>query len=252
MPGEIASKTQPIPSRPAPFDRQGLGVDDLIDFTEELRAEAKAIIAPFVHGPLFTPPSLQGTINLPGWGGGGNWSGAAFDPQTQLYYVPSMTNITVAQLRQGDPDETNFRYVRSRAVTRLAGPRGLPLTKPPYARITAIDLATGEHRWMVPHGDGPRQKVIDLGAPDPGPLGSLGISPPLLTPTLLFLAQTDNDRHVLRAFDKAGGEIIAEIELPAAPSGAPMTYLAHGRQYIVLAAGLAADASLIAVSLPAD
>lgn len=248
VPGENAAPTQPIPSKPAGFDRQGLSVADLIDFSPELHKEAQQIISNFDYGPLYTPPSLKGTINVPGWGGGANWSGAAFDPQTQMLYVPSVTGPMVVKLTQGNPDETNFNYVRSASINRLAGPKGLPLTKPPYGRVTAINLSNGEHQWMVPHGDGPRQKVIDLGLPDPGPLGGPGTGP-VVTDTLLFLAQGDGQRNVLRAFNKSSGQVVAEIELPARPWGTPMTYMSNGKQYIAIASGQGADASLIAVTL---
>ena len=248
VPGEVISPTQPFPTKPAAFDRQGLSDDDLINFSPELRQEALSIIKPYKRGPLFTPPSVQGTINLPGWGGGANWSGAAFDPETNLLYVPSVTGPMVVMLKAGNPDETDFHYIRSSAVTRIQGPQGLPLTKPPYGRITAIDMATGDHRWMVPHGDGPRQNVIDLGLDDPGPLGGRGTGP-LLTPTLLFLAQSDNGRHLLRAFNKENGEIVAEVTLPAPPFGTPMTFLASGKQYIAIASGMGDNAKLVTLSL---
>jgi quinoprotein glucose dehydrogenase len=151
---------------------------------------------------------------------------------------------------EGNPDKTNFNYVRSASVNRLSGPQGLPITKPPYGRITAIDLGTGEHVWMAPHGDGPRQKVIDLGLPDPGPLGDSGTGP-VLTRSLLFVAQADGKRNVLRAFDKATGATRAEIDLPLAPAGTPMTYMSGDRQFIVIASGMGDDARLVALALPA-
>ena len=155
----------------------------------------------------------------------------------------------VVKLRKGNADETNFRYVRSDSVNRLSGPHGLPLTKPPYGRITAIDLGTGEHRWMVPHGDGPRQKVIDLGIEDPGPLGGRGTGP-LVTATLLFVAQANRGGdNYLRAFDKATGGVVAEIKLPYAPHGTPMTYMSGGFQYIAIASGMANNAKLISLRL---
>jgi glucose dehydrogenase len=249
VPGEFAAPTQPIPSKPAPFDRQGLSTDDLIDFTPQLRAEAVKIVSQYDYGPLYSPPSLKGTINVPGWGGGANWGGAAFDPKSQMLYVPSVTGPMVVKLTKGNPDETNFNYVRSGSVNRLAGPKGLPITKPPYGRITAIDMSTGEHAWSVPHGDGPRQKIIAMGIADPGPLGGPGTGP-LVTDTLLFLAQRDGKRNVLRAFDKSTGDVIAEVDLPAAPWGTPMTYMSGGKQYIVIASGQGADATLVAVTLP--
>lgn len=249
VPGERTSPTQPFPSKPAAFDRQGLAEDDLIDFTPQLRSAALKIVSQFEHGPLFTPPTLKGTINVPGWSGGANWSGAAFDPDTQMLYVPSTTRPVVVKLRAGNPHETNFKYLRSNSVTSLQGPQGLPITKPPYGRITAINMGTGEHVWMMPHGDGPRQKVIDLGIADPGPLGAGGTGP-VLTKTLLFLAQADGKHNVLRAFDKTTGRIVAQINLPLAPAGTPMSYMVNGKQYLAMAIGMAQDARIIALTLP--
>ena len=234
IPGERASPTQPIPSRPKPFDLQGISGETLIDFTPELRAGALKILEPFDYGPLFTPPSLKGTVNLPGWGGGANWSGAAVDPDTGIIYIPSVTGPMVVQLRKGDPEKTNFDYVRGGGINRIRGPEGLPLTKPPYGRITAIDLNTGEHVWMVPHGEGIRQKIIELGLPDPGPVGARGSGGPVLTKSLLFLAQAGQQKSVLRAFDKSTGAVVHEIELPGRPYGTPITYMSNSRQFISL------------------
>ena len=234
IPGERASPTQPIPSRPKPFDLQGISGETLIDFTPELRAGALKILEPFDYGPLFTPPSLKGTVNLPGWGGGANWSGAAVDPDTGIIYIPSVTGPMVVQLRKGDPEKTNFDYVRGGGINRIRGPEGLPLTKPPYGRITAIDLNTGEHVWMVPHGEGIRQKIIELGIPDPGPVGARGSAGPVLTKSLLFLAQASQQKSVLRAFDKSTGAVVHEIELPGRPYGTPITYMSNSRQFISL------------------
>ncbi len=247
VPGERTSPTQPIPTRPAPFDLQGVTDDNLINFTPELKAEAREIIKKFDHGPIFTPPSLRGTINLPGWGGGANWSGAAVDPETAVLYVPSATGPMVVALSKPDPEVSNFAYGRGRGVGRLRGPDGLPLTKPPYGRITAIDLKTGDHLWMVPHGDGIRQRIIDKGIKDPGPVGSGGTGP-VLTKSLLFLAQQDGRRSLLRAFDKVTGETIAEVELPSRPSGTPMTYMSGGEQFIALTVS-GGKAGLVGLSL---
>ena len=262
VPGERSSPTQPFPTKPAPFERQGTAEADLIDFTPELRAEAKAIFDQYDHGPIFTPPSERGTINMPGWGGGGNWWGAAFDPQTGMFYVPSMSAPIVVKLIKPDAARSNFNYVRGGAGAGgfLAGPRGLPLFKPPYGRVTAINLNTGEHAWMIALGDGPRQQVNETIKTmsgkdvDVGPLGGGG-GGPLLTKTLLFVGQGAGGRggrggggaNVLRAFDKATGKVIAEIALQAVPSGTPMTYMAGGKQYIVLAT---MDGKLTALSLP--
>ncbi|MCH8263941.1 MAG: pyrroloquinoline quinone-dependent dehydrogenase, partial [Proteobacteria bacterium] len=128
--------------------------------------------------------------------------------------------------------------------------QGLPLTKPPYSRITAINLNTGEHEWMVPHGEGIRQQIIDMGILDPGPVGSGSRTGPVLTKTLLFIAQRDGDRNLLRAFDKANGNIVHEFELPLPPQGTPMTYMVNNKQYISIAIGGGQDSRLVTLALP--
>ena len=250
VPGERTSPTQPIPTKPAPFERQGMNESQLIDFSPALNKEAKAIMRQFQTGPLYTPPSLKGTLNLPGWAGGANWTGAAFDPERRILYIPSQASPIAVKLKQGNPDETNFDYVRSRSVNRVRGPKGLPLIKPPYARVTAINMDSGDHLWMSVNGDGPRQKVIDMGLPDPGPLGASWSGGPVLTKSLLLVSQADGQRNVLRAFDKLDGRVIAEIDLPARPWGTPMTYLQDGRQFVVIASGEAQNAQLTALALP--
>jgi quinoprotein glucose dehydrogenase len=276
-PGERAAATQPFPTRPPPFDRQGATIDNLIDFTPELRQEAIAITKNYVIGPMFTPPSIRsseaggtrGTIQLPGSVGGADWQGAAFDPETGMLYVPSITTPFVADIIPGDPKQTDLRYTRG---TRrwIGGPRGLPLFKPPYGRVTAIDLNQGEHRWMVPNGDGPRDhpaiKHLNL-----GPLGSPGRAAPVLTRTLLFIGEGSPamaqhgsrlppDMPVsiapgfggngFKALDKDTGKTLWRIELPAGTTGAPMTYTFQGRQYIVVAiGGVEAPAEWIALGL---
>jgi quinoprotein glucose dehydrogenase len=249
VPGEVLSATQPFPTKPAPFEYQGISDETLIDFTPELRAEALQNIEQFDYGPLFTPPSLRGTIQLPGWMGGAEWHGAAFDPETGLYYIPSGTSPIVVQLREADPDRSDLVYRRGGA-RGVAGPSGLPLTKPPYGRITAIDLNTGDHEWMVPHGDGVRQQIIDMGIIDPGPVGSVGRVGPVLTRSLLFVAQQDGERNLIRALDKATGATLAEVELPLPPQGTPMTFMVDDRQYVAITVGGGTDARLVALALP--
>jgi quinoprotein glucose dehydrogenase len=256
VPGEKTSPTQPFPTKPAPYERQGTGEDNLIDFTPELNAEAKKILNEYDHGPLFTPPTEKGTLNLPGWAGGANWWGAAFDPDSSLFYIPSITAPISVKLTKPDAARSNLNFIRGGGAFGMPveGPRGLPLFKPPYGRITAINLNTGDHAWMIPHGDGPRKKVSELVGRDVGALGSGG-GGPLLTKTLLFVGQGGGGRGaraaggaaVLRAFDKASGKVIAELELPATPSGTPMTYMQDGKQYIVLAT---VDRKMVAFSLP--
>ena len=249
VPGEKLSLTQPIPTKPPAFELQGLSDDTLVNFTPELRREAEQLIEQFDSGPLFTPPSLRGTINIPGWGGGGWWTGAAFDPDSGLFYIPSATIPIVVQLQEADPEKSNLRYVRGGAMN-VGGPQGLPLTKPPYGRIVATNLNSGEQEWMIPHGEGIRQKIIDMGILDPGPVGGPSRTGPLLTKTLLFVAQVDNGRNVMRAFDKATGAVVHEIDLPLPPQGSPMTYAVEGQQYLSIAIGGGPDSRLFTLSLP--
>jgi quinoprotein glucose dehydrogenase len=266
VPGERSSATQPFPTKPPAFDRQGVRVEDLIDFTPELRVEAMEIVKHYVIGPVFTPPSVvgqgpndtKGTIQLPGSVGGADWTGAGLDPESGVLYVPSMTNPFVANLVPGNPQLTDLRY---RASTRelLLGPRGLPLMKPPYGRITAIDLNRGEHVWMVPNGDGPRDHPLlkPLNLP---PLGHASRGAPLVTRTLLFAPDGDqiNTRvpaggggTKFRVLDKTDGETLWETDLGAGVTGAPMTYMFKGRQYVVAAiGGRHHPAEFVALTLP--
>ena len=252
VPGEQASPTQPFPTKPPAFDRQGITENDLIDFTPELRAEALAIFKQYRSGPVFTPPSVagdgpgetKGTIELPGSVGGADWTGAAFDPETGMLYVPSMTNPFVANLVPGKPEQTNLRF-RASDRRLLQGPRGLPLVKPPYGRITALDLNTGTLAWSVPNGDGPRFHP-ELKALNLPPLGQAVRAAPLVTKTLLFVTEGDqiNVRtppngggRKIRALDKATGAVLWEMALEAGSTGTLMTYLHAGRQFIVVAIG---------------
>ena len=266
VPGETSSPTQPFPTKPPPVEWQGVLDNNLIDFTPELHAEAVEILKHYVVGPLFTPPSIEGsgpddkkgTIQNPGSVGGPDWTGAAFDPDTQTLYVPSMTNPFVANLLPGDPKETNLRYRASRRQL-IEGPRGLPLLKPPYGRITALDLGRGTIRWTVANGNGPRDHpaIRHLNLP---PLGDAVRSATLVTKALLFATEGDaiNIRtpvgmggKTFRAFDKTTGKMLREIELEAGATGAPMTYMHQGKQYIVFAIGAPRHAAeFVALSLP--
>ncbi len=263
VPGERTSPTQPFPAKPAPFDLQGSTEENLIDFTPALRRRAQEQLKTFEHGPLFTPLSLaKGNILVPGIAGGANWGGAGFDPDTGVLYVPSRTAPTVITLTPVDPKQGDMRYQRAALGTGagLDTVEGLSIFKPPYSRITAIDLNTGEHRWMAPVGDGPRDHPLLKGLNVP-PLGERlqGISV-LVTKTLVFIsvipvataqpASTDDRRKLLYVFDKTAGTLLHAIELDAFSAAAPMTYMHGGKQYIVVAAGLGPSSELIALSLP--
>lgn len=258
VPGEKASPTQPIPSKPAPYEYQGVAVDDLADFTPEIRAEAIKAIEPFRYGPLFTPPSVQGTIVRPGTTGGGNWQGAAVDPVTGMLYVPSRNAYGVVKL--GVPEaalDSNLLYMQQPGRSPQM-PDGVPLFKPPYSRITAINMNTGNHAWMVPAGNGdrirhnPRLKGLNL--PPVG--GDSTFSGPLLTKTLLMYALTTGGSTGgprLVAYDKSTGKELASVDLPGNAIGTPMTYLVGGKQYVAITVQGATPTALpelAALSLP--
>jgi quinoprotein glucose dehydrogenase len=254
VPGEKAAATQPFPSRPAPIDIQGLREDDLIDLTPELRKEALEIVSKYDYGPLFTPPSLRGTIQVPGVAGGSNWSGAAIDPETGMLYVGTYRLPFVVTIRKPRPGESitydyigEFRY--------LAGPRGLPILKPPFGSIVAIDMNTGDHRWRIPVGRGSEAPALsDLGIQER--LGLPLRSWALVTKTVMIVVQmgyygapriaqgsgrrvndlSNLDPH-LWVYDKTTGEMLAEIPLPQNATGSPITYMAGGKQYIVFPVG---------------
>ena len=250
IPGERTSPTQPFPSHPEPFVPQGFSVNRLINFSPELRKAALDIVKPLRMGPLYTPPSLQGTVQLPGWAGGANWWGAAVDPETQALFLPAVNSPIVVKLTKPKAEESNFDFVRSRGVNSLRGPEGLPINKPPYSTVTAYNMNTGNKIWVQPLGNGPRKALIAAGIADPGPLGGGRGAGPLLTKTALFMAFTDEKRPRLAGIDKATGQVLGEVTLPAEPSGTPMTYAIDGVQYIALALGQANAASLIALRLP--
>ena len=272
VPGERTSLTQPIPSRPAPFEVQGFTVDNLIDFTPELRAEAMEIAANYRMGPLYSPPSLidapdgtRGRLTLPGWGGGASWPGAGVDVEAGILFVPSVTVPIVIALGKNDAGGTNPDYIRVGPIYP-PGPRGLPLVKPPWGRVTAIDLNTGDHLWMRPLGAAPREvrehpDLQSLGL-DFSTMGQNGRPGALVTRTLLFLGDGGGVRGgvasrygaggpAFRAYDKRTGDVVAELTLPANPTGAPLSYLLDGRQYIAVAAAtLETPAEIIALALP--
>ena len=275
VPGEVTAATQPFPIKPAPFDLQGSTEENLIDFTPELRAQALEIASHYVTGPLFTPPSIatetgtQGTIQLPGSQGGADVQGAAFDPETGMLYIPSITSPFVADLLPGDPEVTNLSYTKG-SRRWLAGPQGLPLFKPPYGRITAINMNTGEHEWMVPNGWGPvdNPAIANL---DLGKLGVPGRPSPLLTKSLLFIGEgmtnqrrggrippdmpieiaTNSGGPWFRAYDKTSGEVLWEIEMEAGTTNPPISYVYNGRQYLLVAIGDSRHApEMVAFALP--
>lgn len=252
IPGERVSPTQPFPTHPAPFEYQGVTDDDLIDFTPELKRMAREIVEDYKIGPLFTPPGMKGTIMRPGLGGGANWYGAAVDPETGILYVPSHAGYSVVHFYTPGPElGGTVRYTHGARGGRAQGPKGLPLFKPPYSRLTAIDMNTGEHVWMTPTGNGDHvRKHPDVAHLNLPPVGGESRTGPLLTKSLLILGQqTREGESSLTAYDKATGAVLGAIALPGRPIGTPMTYMLDGKQYIALTVG-GSPPRLVALSLP--
>jgi len=266
VPGEWYSPTQPIPTKPPAFDQQGVTDKDLIDYTPELKAEARKIVDEYNYGPLFTPAEVvgtpkgkKGTIYLPGTNGGADWGGAAFDPETGILYVPSTHMPDIVGLVHSENTESNMPWVK-RQWAKMLGPQGLPDPfKPPYARLTAIDLNKGEILWQVANGDGLRNHPAFKGLKLP-PIGTPGRNAAIVTKTLVFMGEGSDSGvgvpagfggKMFRAFDKKTGKIVWEKELPAGVSNSPMTYMVNGKQYVLVAvSGRQFPGEYVALALP--
>jgi len=297
VPGEKTSPTQPFPTKPPPYDHQGVTEDALIDFTPALRAEAVTLMARYKMGPIFTPPPLSradGPIASFRSSGGTNWPGGAFDPETQILYAPSYTSLVPVGLMPPPDQEfsdirfvlgdarTGVRYIMgpgenagadapppSRTAPAAGGeggggggpnPQGLPYLKPPYGRITAIDMTKGEFVWQIPHGETPdavrnHPALKGLNVPRTGQAGAVGA---LVTRTLVIAGEPQATTlpgrprgAMLRAYNKATGAEVGAVFMPAQQSGSPMTYMMNGRQYIIVAvSGGNYSGEYIAFSLP--
>jgi quinoprotein glucose dehydrogenase len=280
VPGEQSWPTQPIPTKPPPFDLVGFTEDDVIDFTPELKAEALKLVKQWVLGPVYTPPSLntadqpggtKGTFSVTG-PGATSWNGGAFDPETGMFYIVSHSIPFIRGMVPSKPlppgsKKTILPYADQRHIVGLQvlmpgqpglpGPQGLPFTKPPYGRITAYDMNKGEKVWQVANGDGPRDHPALKGLNLP-PLGIPGRPAPLLTKTLLFLGEGSDAMFAavgtgkkFRAYDKATGEVLWVTDLPAGTSAGPMTYMWNGKQMIVVPVGDRQNpAEWVALALP--
>ncbi len=299
VPGEWYAPTQPVPSKPPAYDRQGVSIDDLIDFTPALRAEAEKLVKNYTIGGMWTPPTLavaggnRGTLHAPSSTGGTNWPGGAYDPDTHIVYVFSQSIVSnYGVIKNSNTDVSDFDYVsgvpgqavqptrpmgapRPAPAARAAAPaagggdgegggaptvQGLPLLKPPYGRITAIDLTKGEHAWQIAHGETPdniknHPALKGLKIPRTGRPGLLG---PLCTKSLVICGEagfaitpTGARGAMLRAYDKATGEEKGAVYMPAPQTGSPMTYMLGGEQYLVVATGGGStSAELLAYRLP--
>ena len=295
VPGEWYSPTQPFPAKPPAYDRQGSSIDDLIDFTPELRAEAVKLVSRYKMGPIFTPPVVSkwegplGTLGMATAGGGTNWAGGSFDPETHIAYIPSQRTMGSIGLVPSDGTRSDMRYISgtARPPANAAGQspqaapgaagtpaapvaaeggggglnvQGLPLAKPPYGSITAIDLNKGEIIWQIAHGETPdnirnHPALKAVNVPRTGRPGVFGV---LVTKTLViagergvFTTPSGQRGAMLRAYDKATGREVGAVYMPAGQTGTPMTYMLNGKQYIVLAiGGPGFPAEFIAFRLP--
>jgi len=284
VPSEWYSATQPFPSKPPAFDRQGVSIDDLIDFTPELRAEAVKFVSLFKLGPIFTPPVVskwegpRAMLMLPAATGGANWQGGSYDPDTGIMYIFSNTAITDLGL-VSNPQLSDMNFIRGSAPNPNAPPpssqsagggggegggaaltiQGLPLVKPPYGRITAIDLNKGEIVWQIAHGETPdnirnHPALKGLKIPRTGRQGRIGT---LVTKTLViageggfFTTPAGQRGAMLRAYDKATGQEVGSVFMPAPQTGSPMTYMLNGKQHIIVpVSGGSYSAELLAFRL---
>lgn len=261
VPGEVTSATQPIPTLPEPFEQQGVSEDSLNNLTPEIFDEAKRIAARFRMGPVFTPPSVVtprsgGTLQRPGSQGGANWQGAVADPESGVMFVSSTSTISLMGLGS-DEKRSNLQYILT-ASSRTTGPFGLPLGRPPWGTISALDLNTGKKLWTVANGDTPatvrnHEKLRGLNIPPTGHDDRAGL---LVTKSLLFAGEgagmfvASEGGNKFRAHDKKSGEVLWETDLGVRQTGIPMTYATGGKQYIIVPAGAPNSAGeLIALTL---
>ena len=262
VPGETLSPTQPFVTRPPPFEQQGVTEDDLIDYTPELRAEALAIARQYRMGPMFNPPSLldapdgtRGAFVQPGANGGANIpGGSSVDPETGMLYVATERGHSVISLVPGSERGSNAGYV-STGPGGIRGPQGLPLMKPPYGSIVAIDLTKGDIAWAIPNGDTPAsiKNHPALAGVDLPRTGKQSHATVLTTRSLLFYGEGRRGDAVLHAVDKKTGAEIATVALPATTNTAPMSYMHDDKQYIIASVGQAGSTGeFVALTLPPD
>jgi quinoprotein glucose dehydrogenase len=329
VPGEWYSPTQPFVTKPPAYERQGVAIDDLIDFTPELRAEAVKLVSRYKLGPIFTPPVVSrwegplATLMLPNATGGANWQGGAFDPETKMFYIFTNTAVTPLGLVKPDPAKSDFDWVQGTAPnpnapvrptttptaaaattssggTAAAAPvpvpgggrggaatlsdagspipapagggrgggegggglsiQGLSITKPPYGRITALDMNKGTLAWQIAHGETPdnvknHPALKGVTIPRTGRQGRIGV---LVTKNLVIAGEggfftTPNGQRgaMLRAYDKATGQELGAVYMPAPQTGSPMTYFHNGKQHLVVAiSGASYAGELVAFKLP--
>jgi quinoprotein glucose dehydrogenase len=261
VPGELAAATQPFPLKPAPFATQGFGPEDVIDFTPDIKAAALQALSQFTTGPLFTPPSMKGTVVMPGAIGGSGWGGGAFDPTTGRIYI-KVTNTPavyrIVEVREKTPtkgvdyffEQPNLNVVLRDPMDSTRRLPRLPINKPPYGSMVAIDLTTGDQLWNIPFGDTPsiRNHPLLRGLNLP-PVGVSGAPGPIVTAGGLVFATGGG--AVLYALDSRDGRTLWSAGLGQNGYSVPMTFRSRsGRQIVVIATGAGNSAKLVAFAIP--
>ena len=255
VPGEQAWPTQPHPTKPPAYDYQGYVEDELIDFTPELRAEAIGIAKKYRLGPVFTPPSqikpdgTKGSWYNPGGTGGSLWQSGGVDPETATFYIPSKTGPGIISV-VNDP-KSDLRFSRGPGADLSV--KGLPILKPPYSRITALNLNTGAFDWVAPLGTTPARvsqnpALKDISLPNTGGIGLHATL--LVTKTLLIAGEGWGGAPVVRAYHKKTGAVLSEVRIPGMMGSMPMTYMANGKQYLAFTIGAPTQpAEVVALAL---
>jgi quinoprotein glucose dehydrogenase len=231
IPGEAAAPTQPVPVKPPPFSAQFLDETNVTDIGAANRASVLERLKSIRGGPAFNPPSRQGTVVIPGFHGGANWSGASFDPTTGWLYVNSNNVPNITSLVDAKPGKApRYGPYEHAGYEQFQDHEGYPAIKPPWGVLSAINLNTGEFAWQVPLGE-----YVELTARGIPRTGTETFGGSIVTAGgLVFIAGTKDER--IHAFDKQTGQLLWEHPLPAGGYATPATYQVNGRQYVVIAA----------------